>query len=215
MEYKNICEEILEACKWITKKNLVYSTWGNISVRYGDGFILTPSKMDYDLMTPDDMVGMDFDGNIIKGHRVPTSERHIHRLIMKNRTDINAVVHTHSPYACACAAAGMNIPALIEESAQLIGGTVLCTPYYISGGNHLELAELTAKTLGGGVNAALIKNHGPVACGRTLEEALYACLVVEKAAQMSLLLKNPESFAIPEEFVKEERERFLYKYGKE
>lgn len=214
-EYKIRCD-ILKGCRWITDKELVYSTWGNISVRFGDGLLLTPSKMDYNIMTPDDMIYMDFDGKIISGSRVPTSEREIHRLIMKRRSDINAVVHTHSPYACAAAAAGINLPALIEEIPQLIGGMIPCTLRYIEGGRHLELAEHVAETIGDSVNAVLIRNHGPVVCGRTLDEALYACLVVEKAAQITLILKGGTAFTpIPDNSVSEERNRFLYKYGKE
>ena len=211
-----IRKSILDACHWITEKKLVYSTWGNISVRYKNGLILTPSKLDYNVMTTDDMVELDFDGKIVKGNRVPTSEREIHRLILKNRLDIGAVVHTHSPYACAAAAAGLELPCLIEEIPQLLGGSVECTPYYITGGNHLPLAELTLKTLGDKKFAVLIRNHGPVVCGRTLDEALYGCLVLEKAAMMTLLLKNKIDFVpIPEELANEERYRFIYKYGKE
>ena len=214
MEYTKICGEILEACRDMERLGLVYGTWGNISVRFEDGLIMTPSRISYDVMVPGDMVHMDFEGNIKKGHRVPTSERDIHRLILKNRPDLGAVVHTHSPHACAAAAAGLMLPPLIEEIAQLIGGAVPVTPHYIPGGNHLELAKLVVETLGG-VNAVLIKNHGPVSCGASLSEALVCAQVTEKAAQMALLLPSPDSFAIPGAYVREERERFLHKYGKE
>jgi L-fuculose-phosphate aldolase len=214
MDYTNICGQILEACRAIERLGLVYGTWGNISVRHENGLIMTPSRISYDVMKPGDMVYMDFDGNIIKGHQIPTSERDIHRLILKKRPDLGAVVHTHSPHACAAAAAGLGLPALIEEIAQLIGGAVPVTPRYIPGGNHLELANLAVETLGE-VNAVLIKNHGPVSCGANLGEALICAQVTEKAAQMALMLPSPGDFAIPGEYVKEERERFLHRYGKE
>ncbi len=211
----NIRLQIIEACKWLTSMKLVYGTWGNISVRYGDGLLITPSRVDYDVLSPEDMVYMDFDGKILSGSRIPSSEREIHRLVLKNRTDAGAVVHTHSPYACAAAAAGIELPPLIEEIPQLIGGAVPCTPYYIPGGEHLRLAELTVSTIGD-KNAVLIKNHGPVCCGVSLEEALTCCQVTEKAAFMTLTLNGHTAYtAIPDEDVREERQRYLFKYGRE
>lgn len=215
MEYFDICAKILEVCRSLERLKLIYGTWGNVSVRYGDGLILTPSRIDYDVMTPEDMVYMDFDGGILRGHRIPTSERDIHRLVLKNRPDLGAVVHTHSSYACAAAAAGLKIEALIEEIPQLIGGPIPCTPEYVPALEHTRLAEATVQAMGQ-VNAVLIRNHGPMSAGSTLEEAFVCAQVVEKAAQMQLILSGGAAFMpIADEYVVAERKRFLKKYGKE
>lgn len=215
MQEETICRSIIDACKWLREQKLIYGTWGNISVRYEKGFIITPSRISYDEMTSADLVYMDLEGNITKGSCIPSSERHIHRLILKKRPDINAVVHTHSACACAASAAGIDLEPVIEEIAQLVGGPIPCTPYYITGGNHLELGKLVVKTLGC-VNSLLIRNHGAVCCGTSLNEALVCCQVTEKAACIILKLIGSTKYnSIPENFVMEERKRFIEKYGKE
>jgi L-ribulose-5-phosphate 4-epimerase len=215
MEYMDVCGRMLKACRRLEDLGLIYGTWGNISVRCGEGFIVTPSRIEYDVMTAEDMVYMDFGGKILRGSRVPTSERDIHRLILQNRSDLGAVVHTHSPYSCAAAAAGLTLEALIEEIAQLIGGPVRCTPAYVPAQDHLRLAECTVETLGS-ANAVLIRNHGPMAAGASLAEALVCAQVVEKAAQMQLTLMGGAAYTpIAPQYVAAERKRFLEKYGKE
>lgn len=215
MTYAETCANVLEIYREIFKLKLTYSTWGNVSARYEDGLIVTPSRIACDVMTPEDMVYLSFDGSVISGVRVPTSERDIHRLIIARRPDVNAVVHTHSPYACAAAAAGMTIAPHIEEIPQLIGGAIRCTDEYVPALDHLALAQKTADTMGS-FNAVLIRNHGPMCAGSSLEEALTCALVTEKAAQIQLILSGPAAFSpIPDEYVVAERRRYVEKYGRE
>jgi L-fuculose-phosphate aldolase len=218
-KYKNFGEEIrqriIDACIWMQEKELVFGTWGNISVREGDMVMLTPSRIDYDKMERDDLVVIDLEGKVIEGKRLPTSEKELHRQIYLSRKDVGAVVHNHSVYATAVACIGHDIPAMNEEMSQVIGGEICCTKEYIPAGRHAELAEESVRALGGR-NASLIQNHGIVCCGVDLEEALIVCLIAEKAARIYMTVGNTGNIIkIPDELIQEERDRYLYKYGKE
>jgi L-ribulose-5-phosphate 4-epimerase len=206
--------KIIKACRWLEEKELVIGTWGNISVKLKDSILLTPSRINYNVIVPEDIVTINFNGEKIGGNRIPTSEKEIHRLIHINREDVGAVVHNHSLYATAISCRGEGIPPILEEISQAIGGEIQCTGTYIPAGHHFELAEETVKYLKD-KNAVLIRNHGVICCGRDLDEALINCLIVEKAAKMLLHAGLKDIITIPDKFVKEERDRFLYKYGKE
>jgi L-fuculose-phosphate aldolase len=210
-----IKEQIRKACLWLQERQLVIGTWGNVSVRRGDSAIVTPSRVPYEVLAANDMVTIDMEGNVLDGSRTPTSERDVHRLIYRKRPDIGAIVHCHSDYACAASCLGAPIPPLIEEMSQLLGGGIPCTRRYVPAGRHRELGEEAAAAIGS-ATAVLLKNHGPVCCGKDLEEALLACLVVEKAAKIFLALRGggrPRS--IERRHVASERHRFLTTYGKE
>jgi L-fuculose-phosphate aldolase len=105
-----------------------------------------------------------------------------------------------------------SIPVFVEDMAQIIGGEVRCTQY-VPAGQHRKIAEEVGRTIGE-ENAVLLANHGVVCCGRNLAEALVANQILEKAALMMLVAGGRDKvISIPEEFVKSERHRFLYKYG--
>jgi L-fuculose-phosphate aldolase len=189
-------------------------TWGNVSVRLADGLLLTPSRMDYADLTTDDLVVVDWEGGVLRGDRLPTSELELHRQIMLRRADLGALVHSHSPWASVCACAGRSIPVLTDDVAEVIGGQVHCTPY-VSAGRHRELARAVSETIGPDACAVLLGNHGVVAGGRDLAEAAVACQFVEKAA---MILVHAEALGgakpIPEKLWREERDRYINKYGK-
>jgi len=216
MEHLELRQDIIKACLWLLDKGLVTGTWGNVSVRLNENqILLTPSRIDYDVMVPQDLVVVDYDGNKLSGERLPTSEMHLHRLIYRRRADVGAIVHYHPRYASAMCAAGESIPPFFEEMSQLIGGGIPITSRYVSSGQHLELAVEAAECIGE-QNAVLIRNHAPVCCGKDLKEALVCCQVVEKAAACYIALKDRFSLeVIPEEYVRSERRRYLFKYGYE
>ena len=216
MEYEDTRREIIDACLWLAKHEMVIGTWGNVSVRLDETRImLTPSRIDYDVMQPGDLVVIDYNGVKISGERSPTSEMHVHRLIYNRRADVNAIVHCHPRYASAMCAAGEGIPPILEEMSQLIGGGIPVTPSYAPAGKHMELAALTADALGD-KNAVLIRNHAPVCCGADLKEALVCCRLTEKAAACYIAIKGGFSpREIPAEYVESERRRYLYQYGHE
>ena len=215
MKNLEIKKQIIDTCLWLQEKELVIGTWGNVSVRVDHSMILTPSKISYDVLTPEDLVTIDDDGHIIDGFRIPTSERELHRLIYLARPDVNCIIHYHPVYASAICAAGEEIPPILEEMSQILGGGVPITPEYIDAGEHRALGEAAAKYMGQ-KNAVLLRNHAPVCVGIDMEHAKIACLVLEKAATCYIALKNKFQIeVIPDELVELEHHRFFYVYGKE
>lgn len=131
--------------------------------------------------------------------------------MLNKRSDVRAIIHSHSPYATAVSCLHQSIPVFVEDMAQIIGGEVRCTRY-IPAGQHKEIAAEVGNTIGE-ENAVLLANHGVLCCGRDLEEALVASQILEKAALMMLAAGGAgKMFPIPEDLVKSERYRFLYKY---
>jgi len=207
--------QIIQVCVFLVDAGFVIGTWGNVGVRIEEGLIVTPSRIDFRKMEPDDLVVVDWEGKKISGHRLPSSEMHLHRLILLNRPDLGASVHTHSPYASAVACAGRSIPVLAEDVAQIIGGEIGCSRY-VPAGRHRALAEAAWEAMGSESAAVLLANHGAVACGRDLDEALLAAQVLEKAAMAYVMASAVGGCTvIPDILVREERHRFLYKYGRE
>lgn len=206
-------EEIIGACIFLMDIGFCIGTWGNIAVRVEDGLMVTPSRIDFRTMAPDDLVTISWEGKQIAGDRLPTSEAELHRMVLLHRPDLGASVHSHSPYASAVSAARKSIPVCLEDMSQIIGGEVMCAEY-TPAGRHKSLAEAAVSVMGDHAAAVLLANHGPIVCGRTLAEALTAAQVLEKSA-MAFLSAIPLGgcVPIPDELVREERYRFLYKYG--
>lgn len=210
--YLALGQEILAACLWLEEKGFVVGTYGNVSVRVPEGLLITPSRLDYHAMTPDDLVLLSLDGRVLAGARLPSSELEVHRQVYRVRSDVRAIVHTHSLHSAAAASLHTTIPPIIEEQSQVLGGEIRCTEY-VPAGQHQRLGLEAARTLGTDV-AVLLANHGGVTCGRTLAEALFATQIVERVAQVYLLTRaSGGGIPIPSEFVMSERERYLRKYG--
>lgn len=212
---RELRQSIIDCCLWMVEKGLVIGTWGNISVRLEDGNILiTPSRINYHEMKPEDMVVLAPDGTRVDGFRLPTSERELHRGIMNRRSDVQAIIHTHSPYAMAAAALADGIPPISEEMCQLLGGGIPLSTRFVPSERHVELGEVVTDSLGAG-NAVLIRNHGPVCCGASLEEAKVCCQVVEKSAKMYLHMGGAHQInRVPDEWVEAGRRYYLEAYGR-
>lgn len=205
-------QEIIATCRAMERIGHFVGTWGNVSARVPEGFLVTPSRIGYDVIQPTDIVTVSLDGKIIDGHRRPSSETGVHRLVLNKKPSVGAIIHSHPPYASAVACLQRSIPVFVEDVAQIIGGEVKCTRY-VPAGQHHNLAEEVARTIGE-ENAVLLANHGALICGRNLNEAFVACQILEKAAQM-MLLTAPQGGPLPiaPEHLQSERHRFLYKYG--
>lgn len=203
---------IIEKCRLLEKLGYFIGTWGNISVRVPGGLIVTPSRVQYDLMETSDFVTVSDDGAVLAGTRLPSSETEIHRALMNKKQDVTAIIHSHSPYATAVSCLHESIPPFVEDLVQIIGGRVNCAPY-VPAGQHKRIAEAVAGAIGE-ENAVLLANHGVICCGRTLDEAFVASQILEKAAMMMLAAGAlGKVIPIPDEFVRSERHRFLYRYG--
>ena len=212
---KELRQEIIDTCLWLKSQGLVFSTWGNISVRLDGGNILiTPSKVDYDTMTTDDLVVLAPDGTQVSGTRLSTSEREIHKKVMNKRLDVGAIIHMHSPYAMMAAARNEGVPVISEEMCQLLGGAIPLSSEFVPSDMHVKLGEVVSNSIDQ-TNAILIRNHGPMCFGKNLAEARVCCQVVEKSCKMYIHLLAAGGFqSISDENVARGRDYFLNGYGK-
>ena len=212
-ETSDLRKEIIARCLELERRGYVVGTYGNVSVRTKTGLIITPSRIDYRSLTPPDLVEVSLGGKVERGDRLPSSELEVHRQIYIVRPDVGSVVHTHSLFATALSCLHETIPVIVEEQSQVIGDQIRCTKY-VPAGHHRELGEEIARTLGK-ANSVLVANHGSVSCGRSLEDAIFACHIVERIAQIRLLVGAiGPPVRIPAKYVRSERERWLHKYGK-
>lgn len=176
---------VIETGLEMLKSSLVVGTWGNISARIPEEnvFAITPSGVDYETIEPIDVVIIDMDGNVVSGEKKPSIEWKLHLAIYKAREDIRAIVHTHSTYATAFAIAQKGIPGSAEDLVQITGGDVRVTDYVLPGSK--ELGAQVVKALENRT-ACIMANHGCVAAGRSLKEALKTALIVEKSAKATV-----------------------------
>ena len=154
-------------------------TSGNVSVRLGDGFLVTPSGMNIEDMTPESMVRMQFDGSFEQSKK-PSSEWRFHRDILVNRPEINAVIHTHSMFATTLACLHKDIPPFHYMIAIAGGDNIRCAPYALFGSQLLSDQALTALT---DRKACLLTNHGTIALGHDLDDALAVAVEVENLCE--------------------------------
>jgi len=172
---------VCEAGKRLLRENLVSGTWGNLSLRLDDrNMVITPSGLQYELLTPEDMVLVSYHTLDWKGKLRPSSELKLHAAIYQKRKDVNAVIHTHQMNASTVAAAHRNVPPILDDMAQIIGPSVRVAGYALP--NTRKLVRNTVHALGGR-NAALMANHGAICVGRDMEEAFVVCQVLEKACK--------------------------------
>src|SRR6202034_249206 len=121
-------QSIIDACRQMNTLGINQGTSGNISLRHGEGMLITPTSVPYDAMQPDQIVFMKLDGAPAAGQR-PSSEWRFHRDILKARADVNAVVHAHPPYSTMLAIMGLEIPPVHYMIAVAGGDTIPCAPY--------------------------------------------------------------------------------------
>ncbi|MBN2210028.1 MAG: class II aldolase/adducin family protein [Sedimentisphaerales bacterium] len=211
---QSLRQEIITACLYLRDKlGYFIGTWGNISVRLDEGLLLTPTRMEYDQLKPEDLVVISLEGEIIKGERLPTSEMELHRQMMLKRPDLRAIIHSHSPYASVAAAAHGSVPVIMDDMAEVIGGEVHCAKY-VPACRHQELAQAACDAIGPDACAVLLANHGVLTGGRDLKEALVAAQFMEKAAMIFIQAQVlGGAHKIPENHWRQERHRYLYKYG--
>jgi L-fuculose-phosphate aldolase len=179
-------ELVLLFCHRLLAEHLVAYTAGNISMRIDDDpdlVAVTPASTAYDTMRLQDIVIVRTDGRIVHGSRKPTSELPLHTIAYLQRPDVRGVVHTHSPAAMAMAAMGRDLPPILHGIVSSCGGGVVAAPY--ARGGTAEVAEVTADALRDR-SACLLRNHGVLAIGPTVEHAYNAASVVEGACDAYL-----------------------------
>lgn len=172
---------VCEAGKRLLRENLVSGTWGNLSLRMDEqNMIITPSGKPYELLSPEDMVRVNYRTLSWDGESRPSSELKLHAAIYLDRKDVNAVIHTHQPNASTVAASRREVPPILDDMAQIIGPSVRVAAYALP--NTKKIVRKTLRALSGR-NAALMANHGAVCIGRDMEEAFLVCQVLEKACR--------------------------------
>ena len=219
---KTLKEKVFQANLELVRQGLVIYTWGNASGidREKGIVVIKPSGVDYDSMTPDDMVAVDLlTGEVVDGTLNPSSDTPTHLALYRAFPNIGGVVHTHSTYATAWAQAGMDIPNIGTTHSDYFHMDIPCTETMTSGqikGEYeLETGNLIVKRFEGlepdYTPGVLVRNHGPFTWGKTPAEAVYNAKVLEQCAHMAFvsLLLNPQTSMNPELVEK----HYLRKHG--
>ena len=208
----------------LPKRGLVTYTWGNVSGidREKGLFVIKPSGVDYDKLTPGDMVVMDLQGNKVEGELNPSSDTKTHMVLYNAFPKVGGIVHTHSPYAVAWAQAGEDLPCYGTTHADYFYGSIPCA-------RHLTQEELdedyerntgvtiveTFKERGldpKAVPAVLCFSHGPFTWGKDPAQAVYHSVVLEECAKMGIFTRmvNPNAAPAPQRM---QDKHYMRKHG--
>ncbi|MCL2553423.1 MAG: class II aldolase/adducin family protein [Actinomycetia bacterium] len=184
---QNAWSEVVATARRTVADGLVVGTSGNVSARVGDLVLVTPTGVPYDRLGEDDAVAVDLaSGEQVRGTLRPTSELPTH-LAVYRATPARAVVHTHAPHATAASALVSKLPN-IHYMAAALGGQILCAGYELYGSE--ELAREVLKALRDGRTACLMRNHGTLAFGDTLDEAYDRTQQLEWMCRVWLLARS-------------------------
>lgn len=190
-------QKVYEANMDLPKYGLVTFTWGNVSAidRESGLFVIKPSGVDYETMKQEDMVVVDFDGNVVEGHYKPSSDTATHIELYKNYPGIGGIVHTHSSYATSWAQAGRDIPLYGTTHADYFYGAIPCarslTREEIEGEYEKNTGLVIIETLEERemnplyTPGILCKNHGPFTWGKDPANAVYNAVVLEEVSRMA------------------------------
>ena len=210
---EDLKQKVYEANMLLPKYGLVTFTWGNVSAIDTESglFVIKPSGVDYEKMTPADMVVMDLQGKKVEGDLRPSSDTPTHLELYKAFPEIGGIVHTHSSYATSWAQAGRSIPCYGTTHADYIYGEVPCLrcltkeeidEAYEENTGHLivnEFQRMNKEVMA--VPAVLCKNHGPFAFGKDAMDAVHNAVVLEEVAKMAYRTEtiNPKVAPAPQE----------------
>ena len=217
-EYRQERRELLAAVKELDARGLVSGSSGNASIRLpgeadGERFLITPAGVSYDVLTAGGLVVVNGELEPVDAEIVPSTESLLHLGIYHGRSDVNAVVHTHSLYASVAAVTGAAIPPVVDEMVVYIGGAIEVADYGFPGTEELALAGLEAL---GDRRAVLLRNHGMCAVGSTLREAMQVAVLVERVAQIYVHAEMAGGATeLPEYAVDAERQVYLMRSGLE
>ena len=177
-------QALVDCARQAYAEGLFSGTSGNLSVRTDRGMLITPTSVRYETLSPEDIVHLRPDGAVLEGRFAPSSEWRMHAEIYARFPAVGAIVHTHSPHATAFAAAGKPIPESLIEMRFFLGGDVPCAAYAPAGTREVGLRCCEVLSGRGG---CLMANHGALAVGRDLDEALLRAEYIEDSAKITLL----------------------------
>ncbi len=201
----------------LVRYGLVVWTAGNVSARVpgADLFVIKPSGVDYDQLTPESMVVCDLDGSLVEGELAPSSDTAAHAYIYRHLPDIGGVTHTHSTYAVAWAARGEAVPCVLTAMADEFGGDIPIAPFALIGTN--AIGKLVVETLRGSPSpAVLVQNHGPFTIGRDARAAVKAAVMCEDVCRTVHIARQlGEPLPIAPEDVRQLHDRYQNVYGQQ
>jgi L-fuculose-phosphate aldolase len=205
---RKLREAIIAKARWMNASGLNQGTSGNISARYGDRMLITPSATPYDAMEPEMIASMRIEGEYgtWEGPLKPSTEWRFHLDITKSRPDVGAIVHAHSTFATVLAIARKSIPACHYMMAAFGGTDIRCADYATYGTK--ELSENALRALEGRTGC-LLANHGMIATGANLDKAMWLAVELETIAKQyyySLAIGGP--VVLPETAIEDTRRSF-------
>ena len=210
-------EQVVKVGMEALARGVVHGTAGNMSVRDAESGLIaiSPSGIPYPSVTPADVVIVDGRGEVVDGPRKPSSETPLHTMVMRARPDVRAIVHTHSHYSTVVSCIRPALPPILTEVCLAVGARVPVTRYGLTG--TPDFGESVVEALEPDSRAVILKNHGLVCFGASLEAALGVAEVVEEAARVYIhaLAANGgrEPDLVPEALIPEMAERFRRTYG--
>ncbi len=198
-ELESLKGKVIDVARGLFENHLVISTFGVVSIRVPntDYVLITPSGFSKMTLHNDHLIIVDLEGKLVVGNFRPSVETAMHTFIHKHRPELSTVIHTHSPMACAFAAANMEIPCVSAEQAFYLGGRIpLVRKYSLPGTNKPTELKAILKALEN-VDAVLMRKHGVIVVGRSPEQGLDTAIVLEDVARMayySIQLTRPKEF---------------------
>lgn len=186
--YEKEKKEILETALEIKRCGLISLSGGNVSMRVGNGlYLVTPSGMIYEDMTPQDVVLIDGKCRVVEGNRKPSSDSPALVYMFEHMPEINALIHTHQPYATAAGFLTDQIPEFLVTLIDANGAAVNVAPFTPSSDIGMGII---AVEYAGESRAVILKHHGIMAYGADMKEALYSAVYLEEAAKTLVLAKS-------------------------
>lgn len=182
-------QEIVDRSLQAFRERLFSGTSGNMScfLREEGKMLITPTSVRYDVMRAEDIVVMKLDGTILEGRLQPSSEWRMHAAIYEAKAGVDAVFHTHSPYATAFAVNHQTIPAVLIEAFAFLGGDIRCAAYATPGTREVGLNAVSALE---GRQGCTLANHGVLAIGKDLQQAYLNAEYVEDVAKIYSLARG-------------------------
>jgi len=193
-----IRRELIAYCRKMNDVGLNQGTSGNASARVSGGLLITPSGLDYERTEPVDIVKVDMEGKVLRGHRNPSSEWHFHCRVMAAKPKAGALLHTHSINATTLACLGRDIPPFHYMVAVGGGRDIRCAPYATFGTE--KLADAVLEALEGRI-ACLMANHGMIVLGRDIDDAFKRAVEIETLAAQylkALAIGKPQLLTVGE-----------------
>ena len=183
MLYEKQRQDLIDTARKMEQYGLIRMSGGNVALRIDDKVLVTPTAMAYDTMAIDDIVVVDLEGRTVEGKRRPTSDLKAILYILNHKPEVNAIIHTHQPKAVALSLICDKLPLISTTMVDEVKDEVNVAPFTISSdeGMGIQTVEYATKAL-----CVILKNHGIMAFGKDLEQALSAAIYLEESCDIYL-----------------------------